>query len=88
MNLWERYKYLWMVLIGWAVFLTFVSIHTAVTFWLGSASGLVLALAAVVFSAARLGRSTKDVMVHGIAWTLAVSLGLLGALSMYAVFSS
>lgn len=85
-NLWNRFLYLWIAVIGWAVFILSQLSRTVAGFWIGAVMGIVLALATIFTSSARIARTAKqDVVVHGLAWTLAVSLGFLSFIYIYAV---
>jgi hypothetical protein len=85
-NIWHRFIYLWIALIGWAAFIMLQLSRTVVGFWIGAVLGIVLALATIFTSSVRIARTAKqDVIVHGIAWTLAVSLGFLSFIYIYAV---
>lgn len=85
-NLWHRYLYLWVAVIGWAAFILLQLTRTVIGFWTGALLGIVLGLAAIFTSAARIARTAKqDIIIHGLAWTLAVSLGFLAYIYIYAV---
>lgn len=81
----QRFSYLWTVAVGWAIFLPAALIGTGIAFWLGSSLSLLLGGAGVVGSVLRLRNSTKDVMIHGVTWTLAIALILLDVLWIYSV---
>ena len=84
-NLWSSFKYLWLAVIGWAVFFVLQLMRTPLAFWLGALLGIAFAVAAIAASVSRLTKTTQHVVVHGFAWTLAVALGLLSAVYIYAV---
>ncbi|WP_438447752.1 hypothetical protein [Gorillibacterium sp. sgz5001074] len=87
-NLWQRFTYLWIALIGWAAFILLEMTQTVLGFWLGVVSGIVFALGAIFTSVVRIARNAKqDVVVHGVAWTLAVALGFLCYIYITAVLS-
>lgn len=86
-NLWKDYKYLCLPIIGWAAFFVLQLMRTPLTFWLGAILGIVFAIVTIVSSVSRLSRTTKHVVLHGIAWTLAIALGLLSAVYIYAVLT-
>jgi hypothetical protein len=79
--------YLWFALIGWAVFFLFVTVNTVAFFWAGSVLAIGLALTAIFTSAVYIARGPKDIIIHGVAWTVAVALGFLAGLFIYAVIS-
>lgn len=85
-KLWQRFTYLWLALIGWAAFILLEMTQTFVGFWMGVVSAFVFALAAIFTSVVRISRTAKqDIIYHGVAWTLAVSLGFLAYIYVYAV---
>lgn len=85
-NIWHRFSYLWTIVIGWALFGLCVLIDTVLFFWVGVVAGVVFALATMFLSARRLAETTRDVVVHGLAWTLAFALGFLSLVWVYGVF--
>jgi hypothetical protein len=84
LTLWKRFLYLWIAVIGWVVFILTQAIQVTFMFWLGAVLGIAFALAAIFTSAAYIARGPKDTVIHGIAWTLAVSLGFLAGIFILA----
>lgn len=85
-TLWQRFTYLWLALIGWAAFILLEMTQTVIGFWMGVVSAFVFALAAIFSSVFRIARTAKqDILFHGLAWTLAVALGFLAYIYVYAV---
>jgi len=77
--------YLWLAIIGWVIFILMQTIQTTLSSWIGASLGIVFALAAIFTSAVYIARGPKDTMVHGVAWTLAVSLGFLSGVYIFVV---
>jgi hypothetical protein len=86
-TLWQRFLYLWLSLIGWALFILTQLLQSNIIFWIGALGGIAFGLAAIFTSAAYIAKGPKDTLVHGITWTLAVSLGFLSFIFIYAVLS-
>lgn len=77
--------YMWLAVIGWLVFFVLIAFNTNGFFWAGSIMAIVFALAAIFTSAVHIARGPKDMLIHGIAWTVAVSLAFLAGIFIYAV---
>lgn len=80
----KSYRYLWTVLLGWAVVIFCVMLNNAAAFWLGGVIGIGLGIAAIALSVIEMSKGIKRIVVHGIAWTLAIALVFMCVMWMYA----
>lgn len=83
----KTYRYVWTVLTGWALVAVCAWLNNAAALWLGGVLGVVLGIASIVLSVYEMSKGIKHVVIHGIAWTLAVALVFMCVMWMYAVSS-
>lgn len=81
------YRYLWTALTGWAVAIVSGLLNHVAIFWIGGIAGIVLGIATIILSVSEMNKGIKHIVVHGIAWTLAVALIFMCGMWMYAVSS-